>query len=251
MPTVTDICRYPVKGLSAEHLDRVSLAAGEGLPLDRAFALAHGTTQFDRDAPAWLSKTNFLMLMENERLAALHTAYDEKTGVLSILHDGRRVARGKVTEAAGRSAIERFFEAYMGAESRGRPKLVHAPGHMFSDTALKVLSLINLASLRELERALGRPLHPLRFRANVYVDGWEPWAEFDWLGREALVGSAGLRVGDRIPRCAATNVNPETAERDADVPRALRQSFGHPYMGVYAEVTRGGEIALGDGVEIG
>ena len=251
MPTVTDICRYPVKGLSAEHLDRVSLAAGEGLPLDRAFALAHGTTQFDRDAPAWLSKTSFLMLMENERLAALHTAYDEKTGVLSILHDGRQVAQGKVTEASGRSAIEGFFEAYMGAESRGRPKLVEAPGHMFSDTALKVLSLINLASLRELERALGRPLHPLRFRANVYVDGWEPWAEFDWLGREALVGSAGLRVGDRIPRCAATNVNPETAERDADVPRALRQSFDHPYMGVYAEVIQGGEIAVGDGVEIG
>jgi hypothetical protein len=32
--------RYPIKGLSAEALHAVELAAGEGLPLDRKFALA-------------------------------------------------------------------------------------------------------------------------------------------------------------------------------------------------------------------
>ena len=56
--TVTDICRYPVKGLSAEHLERVALEPGEGLPHDRRFALAHGATTFDPHNPQWLPKTN-------------------------------------------------------------------------------------------------------------------------------------------------------------------------------------------------
>jgi uncharacterized protein YcbX len=52
----------------------------------------------------------------------------------------------------------------------------------------------------------------------------------------------------RIPRCAATSVNPETAQRDLTVPKALKQHFGHVDMGVYAEVVRGGRVAVGDPV---
>ena len=54
-------------------------------------------------------------------------------------------------------------------------------GHSFSDVAAKCLHIVNLASVRELERTLGRPVDPLRFRANLYLEGMEPWAEFDWL----------------------------------------------------------------------
>ena len=39
--------RYPIKGLSAEALHAVELAAGEGLPLDRKFALARPNAPFD------------------------------------------------------------------------------------------------------------------------------------------------------------------------------------------------------------
>ncbi|MEE8246680.1 MAG: MOSC N-terminal beta barrel domain-containing protein, partial [Alphaproteobacteria bacterium] len=151
MPRLTEIYRYPVKGLSAERLERVTLAPGEGLPLDRAFALALGTTAFDPGAPRPLPKTRFLMLMRNQQLAALETSYDEASGVLSIIREGAEVARGKLGETAGRAAIERFFAAYVGAESHGAPKLVHAPGHSFADVGVKLVSLINLASVAALE----------------------------------------------------------------------------------------------------
>ena len=225
MPRLTEIYRYPVKGLSAERLERVTLAPGEGLPLDRAFALALGTTAFDPGAPEPLPKTRFLMLMRNERLAALKTSYDEASGVLSIIREGSEVARGKLGEAAGRAAIERFFAAYVGAESHGAPKLVHAPGHSFADVGVKLVSLINLASVAALEATVGRPVHPLRFRANLYFDAAEPWEEWQWIGRELGLGAARLRVLDRTTRCAATEVNPETAERDLLV-RAALASWG-------------------------
>ncbi len=63
-----------------------------------------------------------------------------------------------------------------------------------------------------------------------------------------MVGGAGLQVVEPIGRCAATNVNPETAERDRNIPLSLKQGFRHTRMGVYAKVTVDGEIAKGDSV---
>ena len=49
--------------------------------------------------------------------------------------------------------------------------MLQAPGHSFSDVARKVVSIINLASVAAIENAVGAPVHPLRFRGNLYVDG--------------------------------------------------------------------------------
>jgi uncharacterized protein YcbX len=89
-------------------------------------------------------------------------------------------------------------------------------------------------------------LAPLRFRANIYFDGLSAWSEHDWIDSEIAIGPARLRVISPITRCAATQVNPATAERDLDIVAALVDSFDHTNMGVYAEVVAGGEIAVGD-----
>ncbi len=248
--TVTLIHRHPVKGLNAEPLARVTLAPGEGLPHDRRFALAQGSTRFDTQAPEWRPKTQFLTLMRDEKLAQLRIAFDEQTGELAVHRAGKRVVRATVTEPLGRSLIEQFFAAFMGAAARGAPKLLEAPGHMFSDVREKCLSLISLASVRDLERVVGAPVDPSRFRANIYFEGAPAWAEFDWVGKEIAIGAARLRVSARIDRCAAINVNPVTAARDMNVVKALQRGFGHIDMGVYAEVIGGGEIATGDGITV-
>ncbi len=103
--TVDDICRYPVKGLSAEHLERVTLTPYQPLPNDRRFAIALGTTEFDPERPEWMPKTKFLMLMRNEQLAQLRTVFDDATGVLTIGHRGEEVLRAKVTESGGRATV--------------------------------------------------------------------------------------------------------------------------------------------------
>ena len=63
-----------------------------------------------------------------------------------------------------------------------------------------------------------------------------------------MLGGVRARVVKRTMRCAATQVNPETAQRDIDLPRELRQAFGHADMGVYAEIVAGGTVRRGDGV---
>ena len=244
--SIDAIYRYPVKGLSPQKLERTTLAVGATLPADRLYAIENGPSGFDPAAPAYFPKQRFLMLMRNERLAALRTDYDEASHTLVIQADGREAARGDLRTKEGRLAIEAFFRRFMPKELRGPPKVLFGEGHSFSDVSKKVVSIINLASVAAVENAAGATVHPLRFRANLYVAGWPAWHEFDLLGREISIGGARLKVVKRIVRCAATDVNPDTGIRDLTIPKTLQQSFGHADCGIYAEVIAGGDIASGD-----
>ena len=91
-----------------------------------------------------------------------------------------------------------------------------------------------------------REIDPLRFRANIYLDTDSPWAELDWIDKQLDIGEARLEVYARTERCAATNVDPQTAERDLAIPAALERTYGHQDFGVYAKVVQGGVIKTGD-----
>ena len=240
--------RYPVKGLSPEPLARAMLEKGAYFPGDRLFAIENGPSGFDPAEPQHQPKVKFLMLMRNESLARLSTCYEDDTGVLSIRDGGREVARGDLSTRAGRLAIEAFFRTYMPRELRGPPKVLGAPdGFRFTDSRKGFVSLINLASVRAIEDMVGMRVDPLRFRSNVHVEGMEPWAEFNLVGR-VLEGASGLRLKatKRIERCAATNVDPTTGIRDLQIPATLLRSLGHADCGVYAEVIAGGVLAEGE-----
>jgi uncharacterized protein YcbX len=245
---VSALYRYPVKGLTPEPLESAVLSPGETVPFDRAWAIENGPGRFDAEAPRHLPKINFLMLMRDERLATLRSRFDEATTTLTIARGGKPVVSGRLDTPLGRQLIEQFIAAYMKAELRGAPKIVSAPGHSFSDVAAKCVHIVNLASVRELARAAGRRVDPLRFRANVYLDGLAPWAELAWLDREIGIGAARLRGFARTQRCEATNVDPETGARDMAIPATLMRTWGHQDFGIYATVVSGGTIRIGDAV---
>ncbi len=242
------ITRYPVKGLSPEELDEVELTAGQGLPHDRRFAFAKASSGFDPAAPTWLPKANFACLAANPRVAALRTAYDPAANTLLVRHGEERLLADLGTEA-GRAGAAAFLTTFLGEEARGNLTLAEVPGHNFTDIPQKAVSIIGLASIAALSERMEATLDPVRFRANILFSGATPFAEFDWLGHDLLLGRARLRVFKRTARCAATEVNPETAERDVNVPRGIRKAFGHIDMGIYAEVLEGGRVAVGDALE--
>ena len=250
MPRVVALYRYPVKGFTPEALSQTALKAGQTVPGDRRYAVENGPGRFDPAAPRHLPKVNFLMLMRNERLATLKSAYDDQSETLTIRRDGRQVARGQLSSKIGRQLIEQFLAAYMQDDLRGAPRIVEAPGHSFSDVSAKCLHIINLASLRMLERAAGRSINPLRFRANVVVDGLPPWAEFSWMDKTLHLGGVASSVFKRTERCAATEVDPDTAARDMAIPSLLQRSFGHTDFGIYTKVATDGTLAVGDAIRI-
>jgi uncharacterized protein YcbX len=247
---IEHLYRYPVKGLTAEALERAEVAEGGPIAWDRAFALAQGDAPFDPDNPAWLHKTNFMCLMRNARAAALRSSFDPRTGVLTILAPGGAAIAENVLTEAGRARAGAFLTDYLGEEARGTPRFHHIPGHVFGDQRSPVVSLINLASLRAYEQAQGERRDRMRFRANIYFSGVAPWAEFDWIGREIQIGSARVRVTKRTVRCPATQVNPDTAERDANPMEELRSLYGHSDLGIHAAVVEGGHFSVGDALEV-
>ena len=253
---VADLYRYPIKGLSPQAEASLDLVAGDGLPADRRFALALGSTVFDPAAPEPLDKGHFLMLRRDESLAALETRYDAASARLSIVDPLGARFEADLSTGDGRAATERFFHNYIGEACEGRPKLVEAEGHKFTDISvvsprmMRAISVINLASVRDLAERVGRALDPLRFRANIHVDGVPAWAELEWVGREVAIGEVRLRGVLRTKRCAAIDVDPRTGARDTNLPKALVKTYGHPDCGVYLEVLQSGVIRPGDGLRL-
>lgn len=238
--------RFPVKGLSPEQLDAVDIESGRQIAGDRAFAIENGPSGFEPDAPKKIPKTRFLCLMRNARLAGLATSYDPATGAFEVRQGGAVALSADLGSPDGRAEVERWFTDFMAEEARGPLKLLTAPGrHTFSDTAKGFVSIINLASVSAVEELFGAPVDPLRFRGNLDVSGLSPWEEFDWVGRTVMIGDTPFRVVDRTVRCAATEVDPTTADRDLKIPATLMRRLGHADCGVYAEALAPGRIQVG------
>lgn len=246
---IEKIYRYPVKGLTPEALDETGLTAGQCIPHDRRFALAHGDAPFDPLRPEFLPKQNFACMMAHPRVVLIRSVFDPHDSRLAMSAPGMPALAENPTTPEGRAAIAAWMTRFLGDEARGQPVFHDVAGHHFTDQVKKGISLFNLNSLAEFESRIGRKLDPLRFRANVCFSGLPPWAEFDWIGREVQLGTARLRVFKVTVRCPATMVNLETGERDCNIPALLFEHYGHRDLGVHAEVIEDGRAAVGDAVE--
>ncbi len=247
LATLVDIRRHPVKGFTPEPLEAVSLAPGAGFPLDRVWAVENGPSGFDPQAPAFTPKQKFTVLAAIPRVAAARTRYDEAEGVLHASAPDLAPFAGRLDAEAGRQAFAAWLAELLGEEVKGPLKVLRAPEvHRFTDHPQGQVSVINLESVRDLSRRMGVAVDPLRFRANLYVEGWPAWAENDWTDLNVRLGEVEARMLKPIVRCVATHVNLETAERDLEITKALFDHFGHLHCGIYVQVTAGGRVARGD-----
>lgn len=250
MTAVASLFRYPIKGLSGDMLQETTLKPGKGVPHDRQFALALGDTDFDPKNPVHLSKRKFLMLMQDAKLAELKTCYNAAEMRLTIMRDSETVFSGALNEKADIDALGTFFDAFMDGKTRGGARLVSAKGHMFADIPDQNVSLINLSSVEDFEEQSGLAVDWKRFRGNIYLEGMAPWAELDLVDKEFQIGEAIFRGTERTGRCAAVNVNLDTAERDMNIPLSLKKLYGHSDMGIYADVVKGGILKTGDTMKV-
>jgi uncharacterized protein YcbX len=247
--TIASIFRHPVKGLTPEPLSEVELIAGKYFPQDRQYAVEVGPSGFDPIKPGHISKMKFTVLARFPELAKLRTrlAADGVT-----FHIGDAAGFGvetRLDSEHGREALAKFLQAFLGDQAVGKLKVLSASGHRFMDHPQGYISVINLASVRALGAAIGAEVDPLRFRANVYIDGLKAWAE-DELVAEAMIqlGVAKLKMFKSIVRCVATHANPTTGERDMETIDLLREHFGRDTLGNYFSIEQGGKVARGDEV---
>ena len=245
--TIASLYRYPIKGFTPERLEAATLTAGAYFPCDRIYAVEDGPSGFDPEHPVFVSKTKFTVLAKLPSLALVRTQFDEAGQCVTVTGPGMDALVADLSTATGLAALADWLTAFLGDEVRGPLRVLPcAAQHRFTDSRSGYVSIINLASVRDLEVRLGAPVDPLRFRGNVYVEGWPAWDEMDWTGRVLTLGGAVLEVIKPIVRCAATHVDPDTGLRDLDLVKGLFDAYGHQYCGVYAKIVQGGTIAIGD-----
>jgi uncharacterized protein YcbX len=175
---------------------------------------------------------------------AVTAALDEATATVTLRHP----VQGAITFRPDDPADLPRFLAWadpLVPETRPRPARIVTAGRGMTDSAFPSVAILNTASLADLSARMGRDLSVHRWRGNLWLDGAAPWAEWDWIGREIALGSAVLRIEERITRCVATMVDPESGVTDADTLGALDAAFGHQDFGVYATVLHGGDVAIG------
>lgn len=236
------ICRHPIKGHGRETLASVRLLAGECLPFDRHWAVAHEAAKL---GPGWSACVNFARAAKAPHLMAITSDLDEETRTVTLHHP----TRGQITfQPDDPSDLSRFLDWVrpLNPAHRAQPVAIVSAGVGMTDSNFPSVSILNLASLADLSAKMGRELSIDRWRGNLWLDGGAPWAEFDWIGRAVAIGGAVLHIKERITRCSATTIDPRTGEAAGDTLGALKTNFGHQDFGVYATVLQGGRVALGD-----
>ncbi len=254
--TVSAIYRHPVKSVGAESLETVTLSLGRALSADRLYAVTHGASEFNHDAPAWARCRNFLRVTHCPQLAAAAVAFDPDTHIFTARHADREEITADLTTEVGRAALAEWLGPLAERTQPGPHHVVSVPGRALTDADAEAVSLMSAASLRALSEQMSIPLDPRRFRGNFWIDGdgFAPWAELEWTGREIRLGAARLKVIEPIVRCAATAANPDTGARDVAPTQELSRMFrdhpiGEPVFGMLAEVVQGGEVCVGDSLE--
>lgn len=246
--TVTDIWRHPLKSHGREALDNVTMIAGQTMPGDRVWAVAHEASKVDRSQ--WAPCANFTRGSKAPQLMAINAHLDDATGQLTLSHPDRLDLS---FDPEAEEDLQRFLDwekPLTPADRAASAKIIRVPGRGMTDTDFPSVSLCNWASHRAIEAAMEQELSPLRWRGNIWFDLGTAWAENDLMGQQVQIGEAVFLIRERVVRCLATTANPETGLRDADTLKALNDTWGHQDFSVYAEVITGGDIRLGDSVKV-
>jgi uncharacterized protein YcbX len=242
------IVRHPIKAVGHEEIGAARLTPGRVLPFDRHWAVAHRDAKFAGNPDGWAAKMNFLRGVSSGALMAVTAQLDEDRGELTLTHP----QAGRITVIPGKDDADLLdWLRPLWPDSRPDPdRLVQVPGQAMTDVSAPYVSILSETSLVELGRHVGQDLSPHRFRGNLWVAGWEPFAETDMVGKRIRIGEAVVEIAQRITRCKATHMNPATGAEDCDTLGALQSCCGHQDFGLYGTIVTPGQITLADQVEV-
>ncbi len=257
MITLKKIFRFPIKGLPGEELKEIRLSKGAAIYGDRKFAIARHDTSINEYCLNFMKKTNFHALVKDEKLSQLKIALDLETNFLELFLKTKLCFSGSIDKKEDLDKLNNFFSSFLNIDVNRKPSLVRDKSekieilkHSFSDIPYKAISLISLSTIKDFENKIGKEINFLRFRGNFNFDGAKPWEEFKWLGKRIRIGTAEFQVFKKTERCRATTVNPDTGERDINIPFELNKHFRHFNLGVYCKVLKDGFVKKNDDIKI-
>ena len=269
MMKVAELYRYPVKSLSPERVQELTITDDGKVLGDRAFAFRFASVNPD-DPTQWLPKTNYASLQHIPELATLQSAFDTETSLLTITApvSGMSVTGNPRIPSERAAFSEMLSEWHTGTESYARSGssrkhsgfVLVGDGsletHQYHDTKEGRTTLHSQSSVQELAKALElESLSGTRFRSNIVIEGCEAWEEFGWSNCRIQIGDdVVMKVLKPVKRCLATHANPESGVRDVDILNTLTRIIGQAVPQFAVSMTTasgsGGNVRVGDVVRI-
>lgn len=262
MPHVVALYRYPVKGLTPEPCDALTVLPDGRAAGDRVLAFRFA------DSPAaddqWSTKHECVALVNTPALARVRLDYDHVQRRMRLLVDGRVLA-DEALDGPGRARLAAAVQQYVMAA--GDNPLADRPERLplrlvgdgstprFQDNAAGHVTLHARESIAALARHISATaIDETRFRSNIVIAGCTAWEEQGWLGRRIMVGAVAFEAAIPKARCLATHVNPSSGERDLPLMQQLMGAYpgqARPTFAIGLKAQGGGVIRVGDEVRAG
>jgi uncharacterized protein YcbX len=275
---LTEIHRYPVKSMGGARLDRTMLGTW-GIPGDRAWAVkdeVRNSMKGGKRFPELMAmKASFnseptdedhsppltITLPDDQVVSSTDSDIDERLSAAigapvslwpllpkaQLAHYRREpMAPGTDFEASLRQTFARTADEPL-PDLSGFPKEIFEyespPGTYFDAFPLLLMTTGSIETMQARSKASNYDLR--RFRPNLIIELPGVFPENEWVGRDATLGEATLRIEMACPRCVMTTHGFRDLAKDPTVMRELVQ-HNDGNLGVYCNVIQPGNINVGD-----
>jgi uncharacterized protein YcbX len=253
---ISSIYYSPVKSLSFQSVQSCEIKKNLGISNDRIFAFSRiiniKKAKFIEKNPNERNLNNFLTLKNSPVLNKYNFIYKENKLTLML--------RTKELISILEDDLEQRFQLINKLieleNSLLRPicllKNKEFPFYdtTYSDKIFNSISLINLNSIKDFGKKINENVEFERFRGNFYVDGVDAWEERNWIGKIIKIDNVFFKVERNIPRCIAINLNPKTDDNKLNLLQSLKFFYDHFDMGIYLRSLSGGEIKVGNKIDV-
>ena len=252
--SLKSIHSYPVKSLSFSNLETIIIRKELGLINDRIFSFSRSINlekaQSIKKFPKERKLNNFLTLKNTPVLNKYNFSYHNK--ILTLYKRDKKIISISADKDEQYKIITDKLKE-LESSILGPLYLLKNEEYPFFDTThsnniLNTVSLININSIRDFEKKIDANIEFERFRANLYIDGIEPWNERKWINKILKINNVSFKVERHISRCSATNLQPNTDNATINLPKTLKKYYNHIDMGIYLKPLNDGEINVGNQV---
>ena len=242
----------PVKSLSFSKKEKLKIKKNIGIKNDRIFAFTRIISENEANSyeknPNKRNLNFFLTLKNSPFLNKYNFEYGEDH--LSFLCEKNLIKKISLKNNKNLKIISNEIKKCEPSINYSLHLIKNFYFPFFDTMPKNSISLINMNSIKDLEKKINHKIDHERFRGNIYIENVDPWNEFKWINKTISVNNCLFKVLKKIPRCSATNLMLNSDKVDINIPKKLRQIFGHIDLGVYLKPLTDGMININDKIKL-
>tara|TARA_B100001029_G_scaffold124495_1_gene103741 strand:- start:307 stop:1092 length:786 start_codon:yes stop_codon:yes gene_type:complete len=257
-PTISSINYCPVKSISFQSIDHCEIKKNIGILGDRIFAFSKNLDQdqvklFERNPEERKGKWNKILTLKNSPFLNKYN-FLLKEEKLTLTFKEKEILTIDVNISSERQKLSNKIIELENSLKEPIVLMKNKDFPFFDTTISKKLdfinsvSLINVQSIIDFQKKIGKEIEVPRFRGNICIDGLKAWEERNWIGKIIKINDISFKVEKNIPRCVAINLKPKTDNNSLNLLHSLKKTYNHFDMGIYLTPLNDGKIKISDTV---